>query len=94
VRLLVGLVLRKESLGGGLDLLAGLLLLWLLGSVSGGAGRGGGTVTLGARVAAMFHYGVFVIPTLEWDQYIHVQLCEELGSGARIWGRELFGEVK
>jgi hypothetical protein len=94
VRLLVRLVLGEKSLGGGLDLLARLLLWWLLGSVSGSAGRGGGTVTLGVRVAAFVHYGVFAIPIFERDQYIHVQLCEELGSGARIWGRELFGEVK
>ena len=95
MRLLVRLVLGEKTLGGGLDLLAGLLLLWLLlGSVSGSAGRGGRTVTLGVRVAAFVHYGVFAIPVFEWDQYIHVQLCEELGRGARIWGRELFGEVK
>ena len=88
-RLVVRLVLRRKTLRRSLNLLVGLLLwlLVLLGSGSGGRGRGGRRVTLGVRVAALVHYRVFAIPIFERDQYIHVQVREELGGGTRVWGR-------
>lgn len=93
-RLLVRLVLRGMTLGSGLDWLVGLLLWLLLGSGTGCAGRGGRGVTLGVRVTALVHYGVFAIPILERDQYIHIQMREELSGGTGVWGRELFREVE
>ena len=66
------LVLRGKTLGSILNLLARLLLWWLLGSGSGGVGRGGRRITLGMRVAALIHYGVFAIPIFERDQDAHV----------------------
>lgn len=91
------LVLRGEALRGGLDRLARLLwlLLWLLlGSGTGGTGRGGRRVTLSVRVVALVQYSVFAVPIFERDQYIHIQMGEKLGGGARVWGRKLFREVK
>jgi len=86
----VGLVLRRKALGRSLNLLVGLLL-WrlLLGGCSGGTGRGGRRVTLGVWVAALVHYRVLAIPIFERDQYVHVQMCEKLGGGTRVWGRKL-----
>ena len=89
------LMLRGKTLGSVLDLLVRLLLLWLLlGIGSGGTGWGGGRVTLGMRVATLIHSRVFAIPFLEGDQHVHVQLREKLGGQTRVWGRELFREVK
>ena len=88
------LMLRGETLGVVLDLLARLLLWWLLGSGTGGAGRGGRRITLGMWVAALIHYGVFAIPIFERDQDAHVQLREELGGRKSVWGRKLFRKVK
>ena len=91
--LLVWLVLGGKTLGSGLGLLV-RLLLWLLLLRGGCTGRGGRGITLGVRVPAFVHRGVLAIPVFERDQYVHVQMGEELGSGAGVWGRELFGEVK
>jgi len=86
-------MLGRKTLGSVLDLLARLLLWRLLGSGSGGIGRGGRKITLGMR-AALTHDGIFAIPLFERDQDVHVQLREELGSWTRVWGRKLFRQVK
>jgi len=86
-------MLRGKTLGSVLDLLARLLLWRLLGSGSGGIGRGGRRVTSGMR-AALTHDGIFAIPVFECDQDVHVQLREELGGRTRVWGRKLFRKVK
>ena len=89
------LVLRGKALGSVLSgLLLLLLLLLLLGSVSGGVGWGGRRVTLGVRVSAFIHCRVFAIPIFERDQYAHVQMCEELGGGTRVWRGKLLREFK
>jgi hypothetical protein len=90
----VRLMLRGKTLGSVLDWLTVLLLLRLLGRGSGGIGRGGRRVTLGMRVTALVHRGIFAIPIFERDQDAHVQLREELGGRKGIWGRKLFREVK
>jgi len=90
----VRLMLRGKALGRSLDLLVWLLLWRLLGIGSGGIGRGGRRITLGVGVAALVHYRVFAIPIFERDQYVHVQLCEKLGGGTRVWGRKLLWEVE
>ena len=88
------LMLRVKTLGSVLDLLARLLLWRLLGSGPGGTGRGGRGKTLGMRVAALIHDGVFAIPIFERDEHVHIQLREELGGRTRVRGRKLFREVK
>ena len=90
----MGLMLRGKTLGGSLNLLVGLLLWRLLGGCSGGTGRGGRRVTLGVGITALVHYRVLAIPIFERDQYVHVQMCEKLGGGTRVWGRELLWEVE
>ena len=88
------LMLRGKTLGGVLDWLIRLLLWRLLGVGAGGAGGGGRRITLGVRIAALIHCRVFAIPIFEGDQYVHVQLREKLGGQTRVWGREMFREVK
>ena len=46
------------------------------------------------RVSALVHYRVFAVPVFERDQHVHIQMREELGGRTRVWGRELFREVK
>lgn len=81
------LMLGGNALGGGLDLLVGLLLWRLLGSGTCSAGRGGRRVTLGLGVVGFAHQRVLAIPIFERDQYIQVQVREILGGWARVWGR-------